>query len=110
MTQEQFKFYRQIRAENEADQFTKHHATVYHRNIQSRYTRDKMKSLEYSITSQLENETSFHCEGVFIHLEQWYPFITKTDVTVSVVTIWHRCHKLITFPNLNSRIIRIAHK
>ena len=52
-TQEKFGVYWKIGADNEADYFTKHHATVYHRNTQSRYTRDKMKSLEHSITSQL---------------------------------------------------------
>ena len=45
MTQEQLKIYLQRGVDNETEYFAKHHATVYHRNIQRRYIRDKIQRL-----------------------------------------------------------------
>ena len=50
-TQEQFEFYWQRGLDNEAVYFTKKHATVYHRNMRSRYIRGKIQRLELNITS-----------------------------------------------------------
>ena len=52
MTQEEFKIYWQRGIDNEANYFTKHFSTVYHRNMRSRYIKYKMKHLELNITSQ----------------------------------------------------------
>ena len=60
---------------------SKHRATVYHRNMRSRYIRDKIQLLTLNITSQFKNETSFHCEGVLIQLAQRDPVINETYVT-----------------------------
>ena len=42
MTKEKFETYWQRGVDYEADYFTKHHAVVYLRNMQSRYIRDKI--------------------------------------------------------------------
>ena len=56
MTQEQFEIYWQRGVDNEAENSTKHHATIYHRNIRIRYIRYKTQRLELNGTSQ-KNET-----------------------------------------------------
>ena len=80
MMQEQFKFYWQRGVGNEAEHFTKHHATVYHRKMQHRYIRYKGQILELNITSQFKNETPFNFEGVLIMLVQRDPVINETYV------------------------------
>ena len=45
MTQEQFKFYWDRGVNNDADYFTKHHATVDHRAKRTRYVKDKLSFL-----------------------------------------------------------------
>ena len=48
----------------------------------------KLKAYNRVSLHNYKNETSFHCQGVLIQLEQWYPFITKTDLIIS------RCDRL----------------
>ena len=63
MTQEQFEIYWQRGVDNKVEYSTKHHATVYHRNMQSRYTRDKIQHLEMNITSQYKKRDIIKLRG-----------------------------------------------
>ena len=83
MTQENFEIYWQRGLYNELGYFTKQYDTLYHRNIQNRYIRDKIQRSELNITSQLKKLTSFHCGGVLIQMSQRYPVINKTDIKSS---------------------------
>ena len=64
--------------------FTKHHATVYHRNIRSRYIGDKMQNLEQSITSNFKSYTSILLQGCVDPDGTEGSVINETDIIIII--------------------------
>ena len=62
-TQNQFQFYWQPSKDNNADYFTKHHATTHHQHIRNQYVKDKLNFLSQCINN-IQNQLRPHHSGI----------------------------------------------
>ena len=65
-TQQQFKIYWDKGVNNDADYFTKHHATVDHCAKQVCYVKDKIQMLQVYFSQRLQQQQPLLCEGVLL--------------------------------------------